>query len=1286
MLDVRTGGSTMRLKSLEVFGFKSFADRMRFEFEPGITGVVGPNGCGKSNVTDALRWVMGEQSAKSLRGGEMNDVIFGGSARRKPMGYCEVVVTFENKDRRLPIDHDEVSLGRRLYRTGEGEYYINKELCRLRDIREMIMDTGAGTASYCFIAQGQIDRLLTSDPKERRLVFEEAAGIAKYRQRKAAAMRKLERVDQNLQVLSSVRDEVDKRLRSVARQAQKARRCRRLQDELKEKQVVLALKDYKELLAARASLDTELAALRAREQDAQTRTAAEEATVSRAELQEGELERSASDADARRMRAQAEVEVLEAEIKHAEERAADLESRMRAAAEQIEALEVQLRERTVARERQREEKTHVDENLSGCRASLESVRTASENSVQRERELSERVEHCQARALEAVRARADAQNRLSASESDARNLASRIERLESDQTAIGREYDTARARAEEAAGRCTDASDHLVQAQASSGDCQGQIESLGRQMTGLDEMLGRKRAEIESRRARLAYLKELEDKREGISSGSREVMKAAREENVKFGKVLGLVAELVKAHPDAETAIETALGGRASDLVVDSSTTAGVAIDFLRVGRLGRASFLPLDQMRRTLVLPPELAKEPGVIGRACDLLEFTPELTPAIEYLLGRVLIVRDRQTALRMALLAGPGTRMVTLDGEIVDGNGPITGGMSHSGNPGLLTRRTEIAKLELIINEAEAMLVELSRNQSTVELKRQWLLGIAGDLAALERAADGNLAEARAALQSLRKEEKNLQARQFILAAEYDEARRDRDAATLGLDGLRARVASLEQEETVARDEAERLRGEAAGSRSHRERSEKDLADLRVRMKGLEEKQGAIDAALADSVGEIEERGRTIAVRREEITQMLARAGESRAAAEQSRARVAEQAGMLEQLAAESLAARAKRDELRGHLEAMRKANKNSRTDLLEAQQALNEFRVKEGGIVLKIDSLEERARNEYGVSLAERVAEDEARQAAASAAASGAPSAEAAVVPDAAAPDVPAATPDAGVVAKQHTEGDEGEEGEEDADVPDARAVDQIPTEELRARIEELRRKLESMGTVNMFALEEQRELEERSTFLRTQHDDLTKAQNSLREVIGKINRKSRDLFQETFNDVQARFRDLFRKLFGGGKADVFLEEGVDVLEAGIEVIAQPPGREALKLSLLSGGQKAMTTIALLFAIFGAKPSPFCVLDEVDAPLDDANVDRFNLILREYTNTTQFIVITHNKATMGYASALYGVTMQEPGVSRKVSIRLEDIDDSMQIRPQTIAEVDAEGPFAKQEKAA
>jgi len=1222
----------MLLKTLEVFGFKSFADRTRFEFGPGITGIVGPNGCGKSNVVDALRWVMGEQSAKSLRGEEMGDVIFGGTARRKAAGYCEVVMVFDNKDRRLPIDQDEVSVARRLYRTGDSEYYINKELCRLRDVRDLLMDSGLGTSAYCFIAQGQIEKFLSSDPKDRRLVFEEAAGISKYRSRKALALRKLERVETNLQTLASLRSEADAKLRSLTRQAQKARRYQRLQELLNAKLVQCALGEYRELKAAKAALDTELATLRDQEAAAAARVAEAEARVSQAELEDVELERAASEADARRMEVHAATSRLEGDIQRAEEQAQDLESRSEALRAEAEALRAQIEERSRARAAAEQALAELESRLAEARAAAEAAARDAEAAARREAEIAAAVADRQSRAMETVRARAEAQNGLAAAEADLRNLSARAERLEAELARIDEAYRDTHARAEETSGNCVMLADRIGVANRTVSEAREEIAVLERQAAGLEEMLARQRAEIESRRARLVFLRELEDRREGVSSGAKAVLKASREEGVKFGVVHGLVAELLEASPEYESAIETALGGRASDVVVDTAKTAANAIDFLKLGRAGRASFLPLDRMRPTAPIPAELARREGAVGRACDLLKFDPQFRTVFEYLLGRVLIVRDRDAAIRLAQEAGAGTRMVTLDGEIVDGNGPVTGGLSATAIPGLLSRKTEIKQLQAALFEAEQMLVALSADRRKVEERKEAARARAESANGQARQLEKVLAATNAELASLRREEKNLEQRRLAAAVEFDEASRDRDATASRIRELSERVSKLAEDEHALRTETEKLSEELARAKAERESREKAHADTRTQVAGLEEKHEGLSRDRDSLARELREREQELQKRLAEADEMGSAAGERRAAAESKRHELHEKSAELERLAAEAMAARARRDALRGEIEAIRNSSRSCREELLRVKGALSDLRVKENELLVKLQTLEERTKNELGVSLEERLASPEQ------------------------------APPDVGTPVDSAVEEPEAEEEVQQADSQSPPAAG-----DLRSEIEELRRKIQAMGQVNLYALTELQECEERSKFLAAHHEDLTKAQQSLKDVIAKINRKSRDLFVQTFEAVREQFRDLFRKLFGGGKADILLEEGVDVLEAGIEVIAQPPGRESVKLVALSGGQKAMTTIALLFAIFRAKPSPFCVLDEVDAPLDDANVDRFNLILQEYSQSTQFIVITHNKATMAYASTLYGVTMLEPGVSRQVGIRLEDVDAHLAITP-------------------
>jgi chromosome segregation protein len=1173
----------------------------------------------------------------------------------------------------------------------------------------MLMDTGIGTTSYCFIAQGQIARLLEANPKERRAVFEEAAGVSRYRKRKDKAVARLERVRRDLETLATVREDVDKRYRTLKSQAATARRYKRYQDALTEKRARLALIDYRELLERKAELDVEIAELREREAEAAARAAEADRRVKDSETEDSDLDRSASEAEDLRSRAEVEAERLETEIRNATEVARSAEGEIEPLKAEIAELDSQVDEATKELARLGETKREIESDRASAHEILDGLKGAAREAAESTHKLSAESKAQGDEAFRAAQSLAEVRNRLVAAQSEQKSVTARAEKLGGRLARINESFETARAKAEEAKVDCVRLSDGLATMAREASEEKARLGELDAESSALADEIADRRAEFESLKTRLMLLEDLHRRGDGVPAGTRELVKASRDPDSKLGEVYGVVGNLLWAAPKVRTAIETALGGRASDLLVDSVATAKRAIDHLRELDLGRASFLPLDTMLPTLLIAEEFLAEEGALGRASDLVKYDGRFGLAVEYLLGRVLIVRDRKTASRMVPLTGAGTRIVTLDGEIVDGCGPVRGGANAAAHLGLLGRKAEINRLRGTVGELdgtlERMVAKRAATDGEVAQLRESVRKRAAEIRRIERA----VAKAGTEKDSLTKEAKRLEAERLSAAAELDEATRDRDALAGEIQNLSARLESLEAAEREAKAKVDELTARIEEAEAESARREKDFIDRRTSFAGLEEKAKGIARHFEQLERELTRTRDALRARREDLDRADARATEHRGAAESMQERMTAKREELDKLAASAACARARRDELRDARDSVRAAAHEAKAEHQEAQTALTELRLAEREVSLKVDGLEESTKNELGISLAGLAAEPEAPAEEISpegALPGGAEAAEADegsgsgdANPDAPQSEVPqpladAGDPDASAENANASDGAEAlGEGQAAADAETASDEAEVPAgpvdpDVLRSEIKELRRKIDRMGRVNLFALEELEEFTEKREFYRAQHEDLAKARTSLNDVINRINKRTKALFQETFDTVRGHFQELFRKLFHGGKADIFLDigEDEDILDAGIEIVAKPPGREALKLSLLSGGQRALTTIALLFAIFRAKPSPFCVLDEVDAPLDDANVERFCLMLEEHCATTQFIVVTHHKATMGFAKKLYGITMQEQGVSLKLPVKLEDIGTTIKVDAPKGAVAAQEGPFAQVNRAA
>ncbi len=1192
----------MFLKRLEIYGFKSFPDKTVMDFTGGVTALVGPNGCGKSNVVDAIRWALGEQSAKSLRGSEMVDLIFNGTATRRPMGFAQVSLIFDNSQRHLPVDAEEVSVTRRLYRTGECEYLINGQPSRLRDIREMFMDTGVGVGAYSIIEQGRVDALLAASAKERRGIFEEAAGIAKYRTRKAAALRKLDRVDQNLLRVGDVIAEIERQLRSVVRQASKARRYRQLSEELSEVRLTVLAADYQVLAEKLTGLRAEIAEFGDRAAELTARSGRLEAEITEAQVRAGELELSGERAERRRAEDRARLAKLEAEIASAEGLSRQhLENAERARREAAE-----LAARAAAAEKDAELARSQAEVAEGQRGALAARQAEAERAAAAgasgAAELAAVIERRKGEAIDIVRRRAGVDSEASALLSEKGHLDAEVARSETSARNLGERLGAARRELEHGRGRVEELASKRAAVAAELERVRGEADSAGRELATVDSRVAELGAELSGRRSRLGLLSEQESRREGLSKGVKGVLGAMNTGSAPAG-MCGIVADLLKVPEELEIAIETALGNKVQNVITADTGAARGAVELLKRERLGRATFLPLDRVRDGRYRPSaSILSEQGVVGRAADLVKFESRYRPVFEYLLGGTVVVRDLDAATRVANNGARDGIVVTLEGEIFYPSGAITGGAYRTRIPGLISRKNEILRLEEDINDVQADLANLGTRRNELAIARSGARRRSDTLAGEHGALAAGELRLREGLEIVGREAARLEEEEGLVARELGESRARRGELATRLEDLRHRGESLSAEEGTAAQDIAGMTEELLAAESRRAELREGLTRLRIETAQLEEKRSSL-AARAESAA------RLLAERREEAAGRAAAAeqAERASAGEKQRAeglggQLSSAVGAAEQAdeAGKQLAAR--RAELRAAIERAQAAERACRAELDAATAKLNERRLTEREAALRLEGLVERAA------------------------------------------------------------------GHGDQDLP-ARAAGldlaEVNLGYLRERLEEGEAKLAGMGPVNLSSIGEEDALRARREELKTQRADLEEARRLLREAINKINRISRERFMNTFEQVKEHFAETYRKLFGGGKADIFLEPDQDVLEAGIEIVARPPGKELRKLSLLSGGERTLTTIALLFAIFKAKPSPFCVLDEVDAPLDESNIDRFMLVLREFLDRSQFLIITHNRRTMATADTIYGVTMQESGVSKRIAVRFEEVDDDLAV---------------------
>jgi len=1181
----------MYLKSIEVYGFKSFANKILFQFHNGITGIVGPNGSGKSNVADAVRWVLGEQSAKSLRGSNMQDVIFSGTQMRKPMGYASVAITLDNSDHQLPVDYEEVTVTRRVYRSGESEYLINGTNCRLKDINELFYDTGIGKEGYSIIGQGQIDRILSGKPEDRRELFDEAAGIVKFKRRKAAAIKKLDDEQGNLSRVNDILGELEKQVGPLERQSEKAKVFLRKREELKRLDVNAFLLETERLIEEIKDTEDKFHIA-----DSELKEASKNYEVTRDEYDkmQSELEeldnlleakrKEISEAQITREKLEGQIAVLKEQIHSAEMSQEHHKTREKAIDADIAAKDKEIKE-------VKKRKTAVDEKAKEAVEKRDDAKESVQAVSASIKHLSDSIERNKQLIIDALNARNEISTRLSKCDAA-------IEQLNIQKATLSSRL--LHQKSEEA-----DLKDQIAGFEKSFKAINDEINKLEEQIAESDKKSGellvlikekeKEHSEAERKyheaNTRLESIRNLSERYEGYGNSVRRVMER------KDKRICGVVADLFKVDKKYETAIETALGGNIQNIVTEDEKTAKDMIAFLKEGHFGRATFLPLTSVRERDFNAPDALKEKGVIGLADTLVKVDKKFATVASNLLHNYIIVDTVDNALGLAKKYKYTLRIVTVTGEALNPGGSISGGAFRN-NSNLLGRNREIEELEKKVKEAKANadavleFIENTRKQrDELRNKLSSLREEQQEKFILQNTAKLNLSQAqekvadtKKGFELLRSEESDIAKQNADIQSQKTQINAELETSQHSESDIRKKI---EEQQKLLEDRQKReadilasmseLEIEAARLVQKQEFEQGNVERIEGERKKLLEERAEIENALKAAKEEAAQKAKDI----EEILKTIK---QTETVGETGQEFLAEKLQKKEEIALAQKNFLTKRDELSGRMNSLDKEVYrlgNQAEKLKEASESQYSYMW-----------------NEYEITMSQ---------------------------------------------AKEMR----------DESLTDLNAM--------KKEIMAIKTSIRELGPVNVNAIEDYINLMERYDFMRTQRDDLVAAKESLEKVIAELDEGMRRQFTEKFAEIATQFNKVFNEMFGGGKGTLELLDDEDILEAGIRIIAQPPGKKLQNMMQLSGGEKALTAIALLFAIQNLKPSPFCLLDEIEAALDESNVGRFAGYLQKLTKNTQFIVITHRRGTMEKADRLYGITMQEKGVSALVSVNLIDDKD-------------------------
>jgi len=1185
----------LKLKKLELVGFKSFVEPTTLEFDTPLTGIVGPNGSGKTNILDAIRWAMGEMSAKSLRGRQMEDIIFNGSEKRLPIGMAEVSLTFSTEDGIAPAEYgnfSEITVTRRLYRSGESEYLINKIPSRLKDVIELFLGTGAGHRTYSIIEQGKIDFVINAKPEERRLLLEEAAGVSKFKHRKESALRKMEGTENNLVRLKDILQEINRQINSLDRQVKKAERYKILKNELRERELKSAHFQHHELSRESSELKTLLDEWSVRETSSGASLSTLENEIERGRLELTEKDMGLNSLQERTFEVTSRLQLLEAQQEFRQKEGSQLETSKRETYEEI----VVLKGRLETLQREKEEKTFVPAKGTDRSSTLQEA-------GETWKKLEERREE-QNRLLERLREEKHQQDsslqRLEAEKKylEERKIASKgqIAKVELEWTAEGERLEEQQKIFQEKEILLKETTDRARALQSEALQLKEEVFSQKERQEILSQELGLRRDDLVMKRSRLKSLLDLEKNLEGYAEGVRSILQKKR------NGVYGVVADLIDTAPEYETAVSAALGEKLQYVIVQSHEEGVEAINYLKTQSSGRSTFIPLQVRETTHESFP--ASTEGVVGSLLQLVQIKEGYQRIGQHLLGDVVLVRTLGDALTLWKANGHQKTLVTLEGEVVDPSGVVSGGTQGFQSKALLEKKREIRELQTLtasleeeigLKEDAVSQLEGTLSEKSLTLESRTRQNQEEELKGISRENELRLLETE--LHQIRQRRERLERTQQELTTELSEVERSLSQWEDQRSELRRRLEAKEQELATKAQESETFEQEAR-------RSQENLTLLRIQQAGALER----DSLRSREWERLLETERELRQKIDEGMASMTEAHQKRALLSKSIEESSQELIVLKKLSEEL---RTSQEESRTHYETLLVSVREKEASVRDlrkendlAKSHTGDLRVTLSRAESDLSHLEQQITEKYSVNLTDPLP----------------------------------------------LEGGGLGRGWEDFDKA---------TED--REIAELKEKLDRMGDVNLGAIPEYEELRQRQSFLTLQITDLETSIERLKKAIQKINQTTKMRFENTFALVNEKFQALFPRLFQGGRAEMRFTEDQDLLNAGIELFVQPPGKKLAHIGLLSGGEKALSAIAFIFSIFLIRPSPFCILDEVDAPLDDANTERFHRLLSEMTARAQFVLITHNRRTMEKVDRLYGVTMQEPGVSQILSVRFSDAEN-------------------------